>query len=335
MNLIKNKYFLLIIAVVLLPLVAFFTEYAFRPFQPITNSTSNSQDISRDNKEFTLKIGYAPFPSPLLIAYEKGFFSKANIQVVLEPVITPNLTLESLARGDIDLAQVPYSILFTFQSVSPGKFKIMADMIETEESPYSFLIVKNSINSPKDLSGKKIVIRTGYNSKIQAESIIKGLGLDLTEVTLVPVEMPLLVTTFVKEEISGFIDLEPAATVILEKQLGKNMGSALRAKYITSPYPTAAVIINAKLVSEKPDMARKVKQAIDEAIDFSISDDKETRFIYQKYLGVDENVTAKISLPRNEKLEDIDRQVAKKLIDFELKNGILSKEPNFDEVYLY
>ncbi len=281
-----------------------------------------------------LKIGDMKFASLALVAHEKGFFQEENIEVVLEPIFRPDLLVEGLVREEIDAAQIPYTVLFSLQNANPGKFKIISGTVETEEFPYSFLIVKDHINSPKDLKGQKIVTRQGYNAKVQAESILKGMKVNPKEITLVQVEMPLIIPAYSKPEIAAFLGLEPAATIILTKKLGKLLDSSLRAKYIVSPYPSTAFVLNAQFAAQNPELAWRVKKVLDKALEFLEANEIEARKIFQKYMEVEDEIAEQMNLSKFEKLEAIDKDAISQIIKFELDHGILEKEPDFSSVYL-
>lgn len=285
------------------------------------------------NESSVIRVVLGQFPSALTIANENGYFAEEGIQVQKENIPNLNLTIEALGRGDVDVAAINYSTLFAYQNVSPDKFIIFYGSIETKDNPYTLLIAKENIKSPRDLAGKKIAIRTGVQSEVEAKTVLKAMGLDLKKVELVVGETNFLATALNQPEISAVMAPESYATVILQKGLGVVLVKAPRAEYIFDPYPTAAGVLSAQLVKNHPDLAKKIKVAVDKAIDFMNSNEQESRKIFQNSLGLDEGVAMDMNLGINLKLEETDRKLIGKLIDFQVENKLLEKRPDFSNVY--
>lgn len=280
-----------------------------------------------------VKIGYAPYVSPYFVAIEKGFFEKEGIKAELISMPSSVNSMQALVKGEVDVLSVPYSVLFAFENVLPGNFKIFGGVIEPEDKPYSYLIVKNNINSVDELKGKKILTRSGANAKMQAELVFKGLGIDIVEIELVQVESPLAAATFTKDEISADIDNEPSSTSILKKASGKILVSAVRPKFLTNPYPSTGFIISSKFVSKNREIADKFVKANDEAIDYLSKHDAEFRAIMEKYIKLDHEVAASMSPTVFEKSSELNKKAIESEMLLEVGNNILKKKTDLTNVY--
>jgi|GEM_PF-5830335 len=284
-------------------------------------------------QEDVVKVAWGQFPSALVIAEEKGYFKEEGIAIQKETIPNLNLTIEAIGRGDIDIASINYSTLFAYQNISPDKFKIFYGSLETKESPYTLLIAKKEIKKPIDLKGKKMAIRTGVHSEVEAKAVLGGIGLSEGSVELVVGETNFLITALGDSSISAVMAPETFATTILQKGLGEVLVKAPRAEYIFDPYPTAAGVISTETIKRSPDLSKRIKIAIDKAIDFMNTNEAETRDIFQNSLGLDAGVAKNMYLGENAKLEDIDRSLVEKLINFQLTNKLLEKRPDFSNVY--
>lgn len=281
----------------------------------------------------TIKVAYGPYVSPIFIAFEKGFFEEEGLNVEKQLVPGMDTTTAGLTRGDIDTAWIPYSVLFSFEQASPGNFKIFSNSIETLDKPYSYLIVKNNIGNIKDLLGKKIVVRSGINGRLQAEMILKGLGLDLKKIELVQVEASITPIAFAKEDVSAAIDVEPSATAMLQKSGGKILESAVRVKYITNPYPTGAQVFSLKFIQAHPKEAEKFRLAFEKAVDYMKENDQESRDILQKYLKLDSEVAKTMAPQEIQKYAEIDRNSITKLMEISAETKQLDRLLNLSSIY--
>lgn len=283
----------------------------------------------------TIRAAYLPIALPIFIAQEKGYFADAGLNVQLQKFSSANLMTEAISRNDIDVAEgIGYSTLFAFENASPNKFRIYYGTDETKDTGFSTVVVKKSITSPEQLKGKKIVIRSGLSPKVTAELIIKGVGLNVNDVELIPVEASLVVTTFAKDDISAMIDVQPFGTVAIQKGLGEVLITSPRAKYILDPMPLGTAIINNDFLVKNPKTSDKFISAVNKAIEFIQNNNAEAREIFQKYLELDENVAKNMPLMRFNKVSGVDKNAVGALADFEVENKILDKKPNLQNFFI-
>ena len=281
----------------------------------------------------TVRVAYGPYVSPIFIAFDKGFFEEERLDVEKQLVPGTDTTTIGLTNGDIDTAWIPYSVLFSFEQAAPGNFKIFSNAIETLNKPYSYLIVKSNIGNIKDLLGKKIVVRSGINGRLQAEMILKGLGVDLKKIELVQVEAPITPIAFAKEDVSAAIDVEPSATAMLQRRGGKILESAVRVKYITDPYSTGAQVFSSKFIQAHPKEAEKFRLAFEKAVDYMKENDQESRDILQKYLKLDSEVAKAMAPQEIQKYAEIDRNSITKLMEISVETKQLDRLLNLSSIY--
>ena len=147
-------------------------------------------------------------------------------------------------------------------------------------------------------------------------------------------EPSLLVQTFAKDEITAFLDIQPFATVILQKELGDVLIVSPRAKYVLDPYPLAGAVLGKEFVTKNPDVAKRFKSATEKAIEFIRANETEARKIFQKYLELEENIAINMPLARFEKVSEVDREAVGKLADYEVEHKILDKKTDITNFFL-
>lgn len=296
------------------------------------NYNPNAGKVQPKKELATVKIPLSPYVSPFYVAEDKGIFEKHGIKAEFVSIPSSNNAMYALSNGDIDVVSAPYSVFFAYENAKPGEFKIFSGVIETLEKPYSFLIVKKDINSVEELRGKKILTRSGTNGKMQAELVLKGLGISLDEVEIVQVGSTLTAQTFIKPEIAAAIDNEPSSTSMVKKAEGKILIAAVRPKYLTNPYATTGNAFSTKF-AKNTDLADRFVKATDEAIDYSRQHDKESRAINQKYIKLDKEILFSMPEPVYEKSNELNKTTIRNEMQLEFDNGVLKKAVDLSNVY--
>ena len=295
--------------------------------------------VLRQNKKVEVKempvvrVAYGQYVSPMFVTQEKGFFEKQGIKAELTLFPATNTTVQAIANGDVDVASLPYSVLFPLEKASPGKFKIFAGTVETIDQPYSYLIVKDDIDKVENLIGKKVVVRSGANGKMQATLIFKSLGIDPRDIELIEAEPSLTAATFAKPDMAGAVDVEPSATAMIRRKLGKILISGVRARYLHNPYPTTGMIFSTKFLEKNPELADKFMKAFDETIDFIRQNDQESRLLMLKYLSMDKEVALAMSPSVYQKSYELDKNAIENEMKLEVNNNILESVVNLQDVY--
>lgn len=323
MNVMKNK-FIAILALVVVIVGGIYLIKFQKPATPLLEKA-------------IVKVGYIDLPTPIFIAREKGFFEKANLDIQLQKFSNSNLLIEALERGELDAtAPIGYSTLFAFENRKSGTFKVYSGYSENQNTRWSAIVTKKDggISTPENLKGKRIVIGSGKSPKSQAELVLQGLGLKISDVELVGVDRNLILPTFAKEEISAFIGTEPTIALLTEKANGIIFVSSPRVKYILDPYPTAGAVLSASFLQAKPKIVDDFVDAVNAAIDFVKTSESESRKIFGKYLDLEDVIATKMGLPNFERADEIDKTAVDKLADAEMTNKILDKKPEMANFFL-
>lgn len=288
-------------------------------------------------EKVVVKVGYIDLPTPIFVAKEKGYFEKADLDVQLQKFSNSNLLIEALERGELDAtAPIGYSTLFAFENRKSGTFKVYSGYSENQTTHWSAIVTKkgSGISAAENLKGKKIVIASGKSPKSQAELVVQGLGLKISDIELVAVDRNLILPTFAKEEISAFIGTEPTIALLTEKANGIIFVSSPRVKYIQDPYPTAGAVLSLTFLQTKAETASGFVQAVNSAIEFIGTNEDESRKIFGKYLELEDVIALKMGLPKFERATEIDKVAVEKLADAEVANKTLDKKPDVASFFL-
>jgi NitT/TauT family transport system substrate-binding protein len=179
---------------------------------PNATSPTASPAASTDTKKLKdvrvqLAFLMQSIDAPLIVAINKGYFAENGLNVTFERGFGNSDTISKLGTGKFDLAFSDMYNSLDFNDKNPGD-KIIAVAISQNSAPFSILSLKEKgINSPKDLTGKKLGAPAGDGPRKLFPLFAKEVGIDPASVEWTTME-PKLRETFLLQgkvdAISGF-----------------------------------------------------------------------------------------------------------------------------------
>ena len=278
-----------------------------------------------------VKIGYLPIMAsfPLYVAQENNYFVEQGVQIETTQLQSSNQLVDALVRGDIDIvvetSAVPALIAETIDS---GKLKIFSASDITPETPFDSLIVKtgSSLNSLKDLEGKKIGVFPGSTATNLLKKFLSDNNVDTSKIEFIQIVPANQLPALYEGSIDVLHAYEPTTAIALESGNAKLLYSSIYAKQLNHN-PQGIALISTKFISENPNLAKKTIEAFNQASDFITENDSETRELVIKYVKVEKNVANNVVflyMSRSDKInEDALQSYADMLYDIgEMENKI-------------
>jgi NitT/TauT family transport system substrate-binding protein len=242
--------------------------------------------------------------APIMMALEKGYFREQNLDVQIEPIAGAADVVAFLGTGELDLAHGGISPAL-FNALERGvDIRVIAPMntLPLENSSTQVLIRKEAaergeIQSPADLRGKRVAVNTsGSLVAWQLDKVLETQGLSILDVDRVIVPFPDMPAALA----NGSVD----AIIVIDPWLTRAVNDGIAARLVTRTVPgamTTSMIASGKLVSERPDVARRFILALMKGIreiqppQFGVADPSrlftpEHIAIYQKYMNVPEQL---------------------------------------------
>jgi NitT/TauT family transport system substrate-binding protein len=253
-----------------------------------------------------VRIGWFPVACelPFFVAMERGYFQEQGLNVTAVKFESANLIMDSLLSGKIDAAAcIGYTTLFSIESASTNQFKMFGNEIETDTKYQSFLLVRNdsNISSISDLTGKKIGTYTGTTQLLWLRLLMNKFGIDAKDITIIQVGLPLQVQALLSGQMDVLLTIEPYVTTALDKGAKAFMANP-RGKYILNPFPAApSGVVSSKFLKENPDVAIKIKAAMDRAVDFISLNEGVAKRYFPKYTPITEDLAPKVLIYEMEK----------------------------------
>ena len=296
---------------------------------------------AKQEEEKVVKIGYLRLviSLPTFVAQEKGFFAEEGLEVELIPFNSGTEIIDALVAGRIDAncASASTGHWFAAQN-APDKFKIFLAYGTTSSEEDNTFVVVVKRDSPmqglKDLKGKKVGTFPGATSVAMAKAAIRT-QIDPEEVIFTEIPPPNMVPALAAGQIDCFFTPEPMGMMAVSKGLGRYLikSPLTRITKLKRGFPGGAFSFNAQFLKEHPKTAKKVKVALDKAVDYIRDNEQEVRPYLVTYTGLPELVAMRIPWDKFIKLDKLDKQAGQDLFDMLFEEGAYKQKVDTTKLY--
>lgn len=278
------------------------------------------------------------------VALEEKLFEKAGIEIDSKMFQNPNQIIDSLVAGQADFGPpgAAAGITVLAESRYPGTFKVFGLQgggIKVKLINDG-LIVKNdsTIQSFKDLKGKSLGHLPGIQWRTISRHVVRSNGLDPDkDVRLQEVAVALQVPSVVAGTVDATLSLEPVGSIAIASKEAKRAMTNPVAMFIADPFYSGVSVLTAKFIKERPAVARKVVEVLDQATDLAMKDFDKYRPIISKYTAIKPDQVKLVAQPylRSHKdLNDTDIKSYQALVDVFHKEGVLKERFDVKNVVL-
>lgn len=278
------------------------------------------------------------------IALEEKLFEKAGIQIESVKFQNPNQIIDSLVAGQADFGPpgAAAGIIVLAEARYPGSFKVFGlqgggikvNLINDG------LIVKNdsTISAFKDLKGKSLGHLPGIQWRTISRYLLRQNGLDPDkDVRLHEIAVGLQVQSVVAGSIDATLSLEPVGSIAIASKEAKRAMTNPVASVIADPFYSGVAVLTAKFIKERPAVAKKVVEVLDEATQMAMTNFDKYRAIIPKYTPIQADhvkVVAQPYLRSFKDLNDTDIKSYQALVDVFQKEGVLKEKFDVRSVML-
>jgi NitT/TauT family transport system substrate-binding protein len=217
--------------------------------------------------------------APLWVTYEKGFFSKYGLNVRLVLVEGGSRTAQTLASGDVALAQMAGAGVIQ-SNLRGADIVMIAGILNTMN--YQFIVDKN-IQRPDQLKGKALAVsRYGSSSDFAVRFALDKYG-------LVPEKDVRILEIGTQPDRFSALESGRVQGVMLEvpqSLQAKKMGFRVLAnlKMLGLEYQHTGLATTRALIKSQPDLVRNVMKAYVEGIHYYKTHRQESLTVLAKYL---------------------------------------------------
>lgn len=224
-----------------------------------------------------------------IIAQEKGFFKEENLDVKINFVQVAKFSMDALIANSTDFAMVVDINLAYLGFTGNSNVEVLATVVKA----YDGAIVArkdHGIETPKDLSGKKVGILQGTTSQIFADKFLEKHLIDSVNIlNLQPISIQ---SSVISDEIDAGSIWQPFVYNI-EKQLGEN-AIVFKDSLAYTGYMNLAVRKDWLGTSENNKKAKSFLIALKKANQYIIDNPESSKDILSKIINLDKNIVESI-----------------------------------------
>ena len=213
---------------------------------------------------------------PIMLAIDKGFFKEQGIETELKNIPASGDRIAALTAGSVAFSNL-------------GRIAAIVEMARNNTSFYFFANIDDSPGNEgcwarpgfadfKALRGKKVAANT--SAQITMNGLLENAGMTERDVQFVNLPGPEMAAALAKGDVDAACVWEPLLTNVRTgtpggKLLGLDSDTPNFKKFGTMASPDV-MIISRKLVSEQPDLARKLTVAIFKGVEYTNAHPQET-----------------------------------------------------------
>jgi NitT/TauT family transport system substrate-binding protein len=266
------------------------------------------------------------------VALEEKLFEKAGIEI------------DSLVSGQADFGPpgAAAGITVLAESRFPGSFKVFGLQGGGIQANFinDGLIVKNdsTIASFKDLKGKSLGHLPGIQWRTISRHIVRANGLDPDkDVRLQELAVGLQVPSVVSGAVDATLSLEPVGSIAVASKEAKRALTNPVASVIADPFYSGVSVLTTKFIKERPAVARRVVEVLDQATELAMKNFDKYRAILPKYTAIKPDQVSIVAPPYLrawKDLNDTDIRSYQALVDVFHKEGVLKERIDVRTVVL-
>lgn len=260
-------------------------------------SATNTQGITEKQGNLTdLTIGYSRLriSLPVFVAQEKGIFEKHGIRASLKMYETAQPLMQALVAGQVSAAgYTALPITFNGMLRSQKDLYFITTMVEDNQHRISYLIRPRSqegkpstINSVKDLAGKRIGILPTIAYKAWLQEVLRKNGLDPEKDVVIQQIAPTQQGQALKNGgVDALFTNDPAATSIIQLGIGELVSDEVEVpQNIQDPFPFGSFNVDKAWADSNPEVYNKLVSALDEAVTYVNTHPDESKKLMVPYL---------------------------------------------------
>lgn len=270
------------------------------------------------------------------VAMEEKLFEKNCIEIESNKMQSPNHIIDALVAGRADFGPpgAAAGIAMIAEAKFPGIFKVFGLQgggIKVDLINDGLIVgLDSDIKSFADLKGKTLGHVPGIQWRTISRHMVRAAGLDPdTDVTLTDLAVAMQVPAVAGGSVDATLSLEPVGSIAVASGKAKRAMTNPVASVIADPFYSGAAVLTTKFMNERPAVARKIVEIIDQATDMVMADFDKYKAIIPKYTAIQESqldLLAKPYLRPFHGLNETDLNSYQAFVDVFVKEGVL-KEP--------
>lgn len=278
------------------------------------------------------------------VAQEERLFEAAGIEVEAARFQAPNQIIDSLVanRAEVGAPGAAAGISVLAEAQFPGTFKVFGLQgggIAVNRINDGLIVANNSpIRSFSDLRGKTLGHLPGIQWRTISRHMVRRAGLNPDgDVRLVELAVGLQVQAVIAGTVDATLSLEPVGSIAVALGEAKRAMTNPVAGVIADPFYSGVSLLTTKFIRERPAVARRVVEVLDEATRLAETQYDRLRAILPRWTAVTAAqvpVVAQPYLRAWRDLNETDLNSYQALVDVFASEGVLRAPMRVREIIL-
>ncbi len=267
------------------------------------------------------------------VAQEEKLFEAAGIEVEAARFQAPNQIIDSLVanRAEVGAPGAAAGISVLAEAQFPGTFKVFGLQgggVAVNRINDGLIVANNStIRGFADLRGKTLGHLPGIQWRTISRHMVRRAGLNPDgDVRLVEMAVGLQVQAVIAGTVDATLSLEPVGSIAVALGEAKRAATNPVAGVIADPFYSGCSLLTTKFIRERPAVAKRVVEVLDEATRLAETQYARLRAILPRWTAVAANqveVVAQPYLRAWRDLNETDLNSYQALVDVFASEGVL------------
>lgn len=246
------------------------------PAPPTSNPTSTTP-----TPKTSVFMGFSAWPGwlPWQIAQEEKIFEANKVKVDLKWFDSYMESINGLAAGQLDANT--QTLNDTISSVAAGAEEVIV-LVNDNSTGNDKIIVRDGINTIRDLKGKKIGVEVGTVDHFLLLLGLKKSGLSAADVQIQPLETGTAAAAFIDGQVDAVGVFAPFTTKALQRPGSKELFSS---KNFPGAIPDCLVVTQ-KMIKERPQQVQALVNTWFDTLKFMKQNPEKSLQILAKRAGV-------------------------------------------------
>ncbi len=227
------------------------------------------QALPGARERVTVGVSLLGISVPVFVAKERGLFARHGLEVTLERFETAQPLADAVLAGQVEAGgYVAYPIaLLASRNARPAL--LATSLVEDSEHRLSYVLARagSPLRFPRDAAGRRIGILPTVAYRRWLDAILRAAHVDPAQVAVMPIAPPLQALTLAAGAVDFLFTNDPMATRMLASGAARVVDDGPPcATHLGSPFEFGSFLLGMDLASRRPDVARRLVAALDEAI---------------------------------------------------------------------
>lgn len=198
-----------------------------------------------------------------LLGLEKGYFEQEGIKLTIDRGFGSADAVTKAASGAYQFTLGDINSMIEFNNNNPEK-PVIATYMMYSRAPFSIVtLADRSINTPKDLEGRKVASNEGLAAARVFPLFARGAGIDASKISWVNVAPPLLDTVVVQKTADAGVGFWTTQSLNMK---AANVPPAQLKRFFFADYGVElygnAILTSKAFASANPDVVRRFNRAV-------------------------------------------------------------------------